>query len=92
MSDIEYLKVKAFIGQKLSEKQQFGFTKPRLNVRLKNKNEKEIVHLKIGSLTDEDRVYTMNVLTGWIYLTDEDIIDDLTFQMDEIQETNSSEN
>ena len=92
LSDIEYLKVKAFIGQKLSEKQQFGFTKPRLNVRLKNKNEKEIVHLKIGSLTDEDRVYTMNVLTGWIYLTDEEIIDDLTFQMDEIQETNSSEN
>ncbi len=90
LSDIAYLKATSFVGPVSSDLARYGLENPQIDVFLKDTETNTLARVKIGHCTGEDDVYVMNVLTDWIYTTEDNIIGRLTFDLQEISETEAS--
>jgi len=90
LSDIAYLRATSFIGPVSSGLARYGLENPQIDVFLKDAGTNTLARVKIGHRTGEDDVYVMNVLTEWIYTTEDNIIGRLTFDLQEISETEAS--
>jgi hypothetical protein len=90
LSDIAYLKATSFVGQVSSGLARYGLENPQIDVFLKDAGTKTLARVKIGHRAGEGDVYVMNVLTHWIYKTEDNIIGRLTFDIQAISETEVS--
>ena len=86
LSSLENLNATRFIGQGITDHPKYGFSRPQLEIILKEGAD-SILQLSIGNRT-RDGVYVVNRMTGMIYEIEKNHIENLTPVLSEWAEEN----
>jgi hypothetical protein len=85
LADLESLKAEDFVSERPKALAPFGLDRPRIEVRLL-KGKTLVAELWIGDRKDS-QVYVKAKDRGWVYLVQDDILDELEVDVDDIADT-----